>query len=162
VTLGVVGVPIAGREKFIIATKFGALPAAGGARALDSSPERIRSQLADSLSRLGTTYIDLYYQHRVDPATPIEETMACLKELVAEGKIRYVGLSECTPEELRRAHAVHPVSAIQMVRRCCASGAAAVAAAVTAGCHRRISNAFAALVDSRGASRVPHIRRAVV
>ena len=74
----------------------------------------IRGQLADSLSRLGTDYIDLYYMHRMDPSTPIEETMAVLKSLVQEGKIKYVGLSECTPSELRRAHAVHPVTAIQM------------------------------------------------
>ena len=74
----------------------------------------LRGQLADSLARLGTDYIDLYYMHRMDPSTPIEETMAVLKSLVQEGKIKYVGLSECTPSELRRAHAVHPITAIQM------------------------------------------------
>lgn len=101
-----------GRERFIIATKFGIvvpLGTAGGGK-----PETVRSQLADSLRRLGTDYIDLYYMHRMDPSTPIEETMTCLKELVAEGKVRYIGLSECSVSELRRAHAVHPVSAIQM------------------------------------------------
>ena len=74
----------------------------------------IREQLAQSLERLGTDYIDLYYMHRMDVNTPIEETMAVLKSLVQEGKIRYIGLSECTPSELRRAHAVHPITAIQM------------------------------------------------
>ena len=72
--------------------------------------ETIRSQLADSLQRLGTDYVDLYYMHRMDPSTPIEETMTALKELVNEGKIKYIGLSECTPDELRRANAVHPVT----------------------------------------------------
>ena len=61
------------------------------------------------MARLGTDYIDLYYMHRMDPNTPIEETMEVLKSLVHEGKIRYIGLSECTPQELRRAHAVHPI-----------------------------------------------------
>jgi aryl-alcohol dehydrogenase-like predicted oxidoreductase len=70
--------------------------------------------LKDSLTHLGTDYIDLYYMHRMDPNTPIEETMLVLKNLVESGKIRYVGLSECTPDELRRAHAIHPISAIQM------------------------------------------------
>ncbi len=74
----------------------------------------IRTQLTESLARLGTDYIDLYYMHRMDPSTPIEETMTTLKSLVQEGKIKYVGLSECTPSELRRAHAVHPITAIQM------------------------------------------------
>ena len=104
---------IHGRDKFIIATKFGIVPSATGVT-YSGKPELIRSQLADSLKRLGTDYVDLYYQHRMDPSTPIEETMECLKQLVQEGKIRYVGLSECTPSELRRAHAVHPVTAIQM------------------------------------------------
>ena len=81
---------------------------------MSGKEEVIRSQLADSLARLNTTYIDLYYQHRMDPNTPIEETMTVLKSLVEEGKIRYIGLSECTADELRRAHAVHPVTAIQM------------------------------------------------
>ena len=102
-----------GRDKFIVATKFGIYPSATGL-SVSGKEELIRSQLSDSLSRLGTTYIDLYYMHRMDPDTPIEETMAVLKTLVEEGKIKYIGLSECTPSELRRAHAVHPVSAIQM------------------------------------------------
>jgi aryl-alcohol dehydrogenase-like predicted oxidoreductase len=80
----------------------------------DSSEATIRSQLNDSLKRLGTDYIDLYYQHRPDPKIPIEDVVKVLKELINEGKIKYIGLSECTPDELRRAHAVHPISAIQM------------------------------------------------
>jgi len=102
-----------GRDKWVVATKFGITMGEAGL-AFNSSKEVIRSQVADSLKRLGTDYIDLYYQHRIDPETPIEDTMAELKALVAEGKIRYVGLSECTADELRRAHAVHPVTAIQI------------------------------------------------
>ncbi|CAK4172910.1 unnamed protein product [Aphanomyces euteiches] len=102
-----------GRDKFVIATKFGFVPKEGG-MVVSGSEETIRSQLADSLQRLGTNYIDLYYMHRMDPDTPIEETVAVLKSLVEEGKIKYIGLSECTPDELRRAHAVHPITAIQM------------------------------------------------
>ncbi|KAG9405622.1 hypothetical protein AC1031_003529 [Aphanomyces cochlioides] len=99
-----------GRDRLVIATKF-------GFRAdftISGKEDLIRSQVADSLQRLNTDYIDLYYMHRMDPDTPIEETMAVLKSLVEEGKIKYIGLSECTPGELRRAHAVHPVTAIQM------------------------------------------------
>ena len=106
-------IKIHGRDRFIIATKFGVAYTPAG-RIVSGKPELIRSQLADSLQRLGTDYVDLYYQHRMDPTTPIEVTMECLKQLVQEGKIRYVGLSECTPSELRRAHAVYPVTAIQM------------------------------------------------
>lgn len=107
-------IAIHGREKFIIATKFGIAVDSHGVRYFSGKEEVIRSQLADSLRRLGTDYIDLYYMHRMDPTTPIEETMMVLKSLVQEGKIRYIGLSECTPNELRRAHAVHPITAIQM------------------------------------------------
>lgn len=102
-----------GREKFVIATKFGIVPCHGGRR-ISGSEETIRSQLADSLRRLGIDYIDLYYMHRMDPDTPIEETMHVLKSLVEAGSIRYIGLSDCTPSEMRRAHAVHPLTAIQM------------------------------------------------
>jgi aryl-alcohol dehydrogenase-like predicted oxidoreductase len=102
-----------GREKFIIATKFG-LFFKDGKRGVSGSEETIKSQLSDSLSRLGTSYIDLYYMHRMDPSTPIEETMRVLKGLVEEGIIHYIGLSECTSDELRRAHAIHPITAIQM------------------------------------------------
>eukprot|EP01116_Phalansterium_solitarium_P009061 TRINITY_DN23074_c0_g1_i1.p1 TRINITY_DN23074_c0_g1~~TRINITY_DN23074_c0_g1_i1.p1 ORF type:complete len:348 (+),score=32.13 TRINITY_DN23074_c0_g1_i1:85-1128(+) len=105
-----------GRDKFVLCTKFGigAMSAASKQQTLDAKPATIRRQLSESLARLGTDYIDLYYQHRQDPDTPIEEVAATLKELVAEGKIRYVGYSEITADELRRAHAVHPVTAIQM------------------------------------------------
>ncbi|KAF0716882.1 Aste57867_2609 [Aphanomyces stellatus] len=105
-----------GRDKFVIATKFGIVPdpTAPDGRRTSGKEADIRSQLADSLERLGTNYIDLYYMHRMDPSTPIEETMAVLKSLVQNGTIKYIGLSECTPEELRRAHAVHPITAIQM------------------------------------------------
>ena len=77
---------------------------------ISGKPEFVRLQLSESLQRLGTDYVDLYYMHRMDPSTPIEETMTTLKELVNEGKIKYIGLSECTPDELRRANAVHPVT----------------------------------------------------
>lgn len=102
-----------GREKFVVATKFGVSHGPAGI-IVSGKEETIRSNLADSLSRLGTDYIDLYYQQRIDPATPIEETMLVLKSLVQAGTIRYIGLSECTPDELRRAHAVHPITAVQM------------------------------------------------
>eukprot|EP00298_Acanthocystis_sp_HF-20_P009441 c18302_g2_i1.p1 GENE.c18302_g2_i1~~c18302_g2_i1.p1 ORF type:complete len:329 (+),score=151.86 c18302_g2_i1:3-989(+) len=99
-----------GRDNFIIATKFGFVPNFGR----DSKPETIRKQCQESLERLGINCIDLYYQHRPDPNTPIEEVIKVLKELINEGKIKYIGLSECTADELRRAHAVHPITAIQM------------------------------------------------
>jgi len=102
-----------GRENFVVATKFG-IGIKDGETIFSGKEEFIRTQLAESLQRLGTSYIDLYYMHRMDPNTPIEETMAVLKSLVEEGMIRYIGLSECSPSELRRAHAVHPVTAIQM------------------------------------------------
>lgn len=98
----------------MLATKFGIYFTADGQTCVSGKDEFIRTQLAESLSRLDTDYIDLYYMHRMDPTTPIEDTMRTLKSLVEEGKIRYVGLSECTPDELRRAHAVHPVTAVQM------------------------------------------------
>ncbi|RHY53636.1 hypothetical protein DYB30_010615 [Aphanomyces astaci] len=102
-----------GRDKFVIATKFGVVRAPDGLT-VSGSEAVIRSQLADSLARLDVDYIDLYYMHRMDPETPIEDTIRVLKSLVEEGKIKYIGLSECTPSELRRAHAIHPISAIQM------------------------------------------------
>ncbi len=106
-------IKIHGRDKFVIATKFGIVMGPSGMKS-SGTEATIRSQLAESLSRLGVTYIDLYYQHRMDPAVPIEETMRVLKSLVEDGTIGYIGLSECTPSELRRAHAVHPITAIQM------------------------------------------------
>ncbi|OKH90557.1 aldo/keto reductase [Streptomyces uncialis] len=103
------------RDEVVLATKFGILSHSGpGARrGPDSSPRNIRAAVEGSLRRLGTDRIDLYYQHRVDPDTPIEETMGALAELVADGKIRYVGLSEAGPGTIRRAHAAHPVAALQ-------------------------------------------------
>ncbi|HEX4519350.1 MAG TPA: aldo/keto reductase [Gaiellaceae bacterium] len=107
-----VGRAIAGRrDEVVLATKFGLM--SGGERKLDSSPATIVGALEGSLRRLGTDYIDLYYQHRVDPSRPIEEAIGVLSELVAEGKVRHIGLSEAAPETIRRAHAVHPVTAVQ-------------------------------------------------
>ena len=107
-------IKIHGREKFVIATKFGIGFDEQGNRIISGKEDFIRAQLVESLARLGTDYIDLYYQHRIDRSIPIEETMTALKSLVQEGKVRYVGLSECTPDELRRAHAIQPITAIQM------------------------------------------------
>jgi aryl-alcohol dehydrogenase-like predicted oxidoreductase len=102
------------RDQVVVATKFGLVShAGGGPGVLDSSPANIRAAVEGSLKRLGTDHIDLYYQHRVDPNTPIEETIGALAELVAEGKIRHIGLSEAGPATIRRAHAVHPVAALQ-------------------------------------------------
>ena len=82
-------------------------------RSINGRPEYVRQACDASLSRLGTDYIDLYYQHRVDPDTPIEETVGAMAALVAAGKVRYLGLSEAAPATIRRAHAVHPISALQ-------------------------------------------------
>jgi aryl-alcohol dehydrogenase-like predicted oxidoreductase len=102
------------RDEVVLATKFGMLSHGDGdVRRPDSTPGNVRVALEGSLRRLGTDRIDLYYQHRVDPNTPIEDTMGALAELVAEGKIRYIGLSEAAPETIRRAHKVHPVTALQ-------------------------------------------------
>jgi len=102
------------RDQVVLATKFGLVSHAGaGAWNPDSSPANIRTAVEGSLNRLGTDYIDLYYQHRVDPNTPIEETAGAVAELVAEGKVRAFGLSEAGPDTIRRAHAVHPVTAVQ-------------------------------------------------
>jgi aryl-alcohol dehydrogenase-like predicted oxidoreductase len=112
-----VGRAIAGRrDRFELATKFGFSfdpddPYAS--RGLDGSPGNVKRACEGSLERLGTDYIDLFYQHRVDPAVPIEETVGALAELVGEGKIRYIGLSEASPEIIRRAHATHPLTAVQ-------------------------------------------------
>ena len=107
-----VGRAIDGRRgEVVLATKFGFM--SGGVRKIDSSPATVRSALEGSLQRLGTDYVDLYYQHRVDPNTPIEETVGALADLVAEGKVRHIGLSEASPATIRRAHAVHPITALQ-------------------------------------------------
>jgi aryl-alcohol dehydrogenase-like predicted oxidoreductase len=111
----VVGRAIKGkRDQVMLATKFGLVSHAGeGPWHVDSSPANIRTAVEGSLKRLGTDHIDLYYQHRVDPNTPIEETVGALAELVAEGKVRHIGLSEAWVDTIRRAHAVHPVTALQ-------------------------------------------------
>ena len=102
------------RDDVVVATKFGLVSHAGdGPGVLDSSPANIRTAVEGSLKRLGTDRIDLYYQHRVDPNTPIEDTVGALAELVAEGKVLHIGLSEAGPETIRRAHAVHPLTALQ-------------------------------------------------
>jgi aryl-alcohol dehydrogenase-like predicted oxidoreductase len=102
------------RDDVVLATKFGLIShAAGGPGHPDSTPANIRTAIDGSLRRLGTDHVDLYYQHRVDPNTPIEDTIGALAELVTAGKIRHIGLSEAGPETIRRAHAVHPVTALQ-------------------------------------------------
>jgi len=103
------------REKLTIATKFGIVrdPADPKARGVNGKPEYIRKSCESSLRRLGTDYIDLYYQHRVDPNTPIEETVGGLAELVKEGKIRHIGLSEASVKTIRRAAKVHAITALQ-------------------------------------------------
>src|SRR5229473_3305895 len=99
------------RDKVVIASKFGFDNENGGS--LNSQPKHIRKVVEESLKRLGTDRIDLYYQHRVDPKTPIEDTGGALAELIAAGKVRHIGLSEAGAATIRRAHAVHPVSALQ-------------------------------------------------
>ncbi len=105
----VVGRAIAGRRhSVVLATKFGG----GGGTGLGRR-EKVRPALEESLARLGTDYVDLYYLHRVDQSTPIEETVGAMAELVAAGMVRYLGLSEAAPETIRRAHATHPITALQ-------------------------------------------------
>jgi aryl-alcohol dehydrogenase-like predicted oxidoreductase len=102
------------RQQVVIATKFGNVRAADGTfLGVNGRPEYVKQACEASLRRLGTDYIDLYYQHRVDPNTPIEETVGAMAELVKEGKVRYIGLSEAAPETIRRAHRVHPITALQ-------------------------------------------------
>jgi aryl-alcohol dehydrogenase-like predicted oxidoreductase len=102
------------RDQVVLATKFGMVSHSGGGPGhIDSSPANIRTAVEGSLKRLATDRIDLYYQHRVDRSTPIEDTVGALAELVAEGKIRHIGLSEAWVGTIRRAHAVHPVTALQ-------------------------------------------------
>jgi aryl-alcohol dehydrogenase-like predicted oxidoreductase len=109
-----VGKAIRGRrEGVVIATKFGFRISDSGQRGVDGSPANAGRVADESLKRLGIDVIDLYYQHRRDPAVPIEETVGAMKELVQAGKVRYLGLSEVGPETLRRANAVHPISALQ-------------------------------------------------
>jgi aryl-alcohol dehydrogenase-like predicted oxidoreductase len=110
-----VGQAIKGRrDQVVVATKFGFVShSGGGPGVIDSSAANVRAAIEGSLQRLGTDHIDLYYQHRVDRSTPIEETVGALAELVAEGKVLHIGLSEAGPDTIRRAHAVHPVAALQ-------------------------------------------------
>jgi len=111
-----VGSAIKGRrEKFFVATKFGIVrdPADPEKRGVDGSPDYVRSSVEGSLRRLGIETIDLYYQHRVDPKTPIEDTVGAMSRLVEEGKVRFLGMSEAAPATLERASQVHPITALQ-------------------------------------------------
>jgi aryl-alcohol dehydrogenase-like predicted oxidoreductase len=103
------------RDRFVVATKFGITrpPGQPMTRGICGRPEYVRESCEGSLRRLGVDVIDLYYQHRVDPETPIEDTVAAMAELVRAGKVRFLGLSEASPATIRRAHAVHPISALQ-------------------------------------------------
>ena len=103
------------REQVVIATKFGIVrdPERAAFRGINGKPDYVRTSCEGSLRRLGIDCIDLYYQHRVDPDTPIEETVGAMAELVRQGKVRFLGLSEASAEAIRRAHAVHPITAVQ-------------------------------------------------
>src|SRR6476620_1278032 len=103
------------RDQFLIATKFGIVrdPKNPGTRGVSGKPEYVRQSCEASLRRLGIETIDLYYQHRVDPSTPIEDTVDAMARLVKDGKVRYLGLSEASPETVRRAMKVHPITALQ-------------------------------------------------
>ncbi len=101
------------REQLVIATKFGFKLVDGKVQGVDSRPEHIRKVVHDSLKRLDTDYIDLLYQHRVDPKVPIEEAVGVMAQLIKEGKVRFLGLSEAGEENIRRAHQTHPISALQ-------------------------------------------------
>ncbi|KAB8140849.1 aldo/keto reductase [Chloroflexia bacterium SDU3-3] len=102
------------RDQVVLATKFGIQRGENPhQRSINGRPEYVRAACEASLQRLGVDHIDLYYQHRVDPTVPIEETVGAMAQLVSEGKVRYLGLSEAGPETIRRAHATHPISALQ-------------------------------------------------
>jgi len=101
------------RKNIIIATKFGNIFGPGGKRSVSGRPEYVRSACDGSLKRLGIDHIDLYYQHRVDPNVPIEDTLGAMADLVKQGKVRYLGMSEAAAGTIRRAHKVHPISALQ-------------------------------------------------
>jgi aryl-alcohol dehydrogenase-like predicted oxidoreductase len=102
------------RDGIVIASKFGQTQRPGGANGVDGSPAHIAQACEASLKRLGIDTIDLYYQHRVDPAVPVEETVGAMARLVDQGKVRFLGLCEARPDRIRRAHAVHPIAAVQM------------------------------------------------
>ncbi|WP_153806584.1 aldo/keto reductase [Nocardia sp. SYP-A9097] len=101
------------RDRVVLATKFGIVWGAGGSMGARGDAAYVKQSCDESLARLGVDYIDLYYQHRVDPNVPVEETWGALSELVQAGKVRYLGISEASAETIRRAHAVHPVTALQ-------------------------------------------------
>ncbi|KAG2179876.1 hypothetical protein INT43_003662 [Umbelopsis isabellina] len=101
------------RKEVFLATKF-AIDRSNGQFRINGTPEYLKKACDASLQRLGTDYIDLYYSHRIDPNTPIEDTVGAMAELVKEGKVKYLGLSECSAETLRRAHKVHPITAVQV------------------------------------------------
>ena len=101
------------REGVVVATKFGQVKTADGKQDVDGSPQYVMRACEASLKRLGTDVIDLYYQHRVDPKVPIEETVGAMKRLLEAGKVRAIGLSEARPETIRRANAIHPIAAVQ-------------------------------------------------
>ncbi len=101
------------RDKVVLATKFGQTQNPGGPNGVNGRPEYVQQACEASLKRLGEDVIDLYYQHRVDPGVPIEETVGAMAKLVQQGKVRFLGLSEASPATIRRAHAVHPISAVQ-------------------------------------------------
>jgi aryl-alcohol dehydrogenase-like predicted oxidoreductase len=101
------------RDGIVVASKFGQTRRPGGANGVDGSPAYITQACEASLKRLGVDVIDLYYQHRVDPAVPVEETVGAMARLVEQGKVRYLGLCEARPERIQRAHAVHPIAAVQ-------------------------------------------------
>jgi aryl-alcohol dehydrogenase-like predicted oxidoreductase len=101
------------RDEVILATKFGNVIREDRTRGINGRPEYVRSAIEASLARLNVDYVDLYYQHRVDKTVPIEETVGAMAELVAAGKVRHLGLSEASPDTIRRAHAVHPITALQ-------------------------------------------------
>jgi len=110
----VVGRAIKGRrDKVVLATKFGQVRREGQANGVDGRPEYIRAACEASLKRLGVEVIDLYYQHRVDAGVPVEETVGAMARLIEQGKVRFLGLSEAKPDRIRRAHAIHPIAAVQ-------------------------------------------------
>lgn len=109
-----VGRALAGRrDQVVLATKFGQVQRPGGLNGVDGRPEYVQAACEASLKRLGVDVIDLYYQHRVDPDVPIEETVGAMARLIDQGKVRALGLSEARPETIRRAHTVHPIAAVQ-------------------------------------------------
>ena len=142
-----VGKAIAGRrDDVVIATKFGIVsaPRDGKPAQTNGTPEYVRSSVEGSLQRLGTDSIDLYYQHRADPDVPIEETIGAMAELVAEGKVRHLGLSEASVDTIRRAAAVHPIAALQSE-----SGRCGAATSRTRSCRRVASSASVSCRSAR-------------